>query len=1461
MIRQSVRMLFLTAREERYQFIMPFFLLLTFVFHLVLAGGFFSDAQAQTDTCGWATVKKWKVKMHLTQILDRTGPFAQGSTCNYDYTLALNHVSDVTGEFSSTGSGGTYQGSLTSQEVVNNHLDLPAYGDPNCPLGSVYFSEVCTGEGSESEVALTIDPAMGKYTVSFPHTGIDCTFQYIAAYGSFETTLRKEINGTFIIAYPGQQGRILAESPSDPVTTLEFDLPSGSPRTITGETTFPHSQYPEIPVTWSWELTPDMGEAESELGSPDGKNKAAGGASAPGAGYGVPIWTVNMANLNIFITDTPLWYRSPIGPPVEVTLSYNSKSAGARFEPIGRKWQLNYESYLSADEITSDVTIIMPDGRRDVYTYTPTGFTPPYRVFNELKVTREGGFMEGSDYELTFPDGTVYVYKVPTGSLLWAFLTEIRDPHGNRLSLEWEGQSPWGGRLKKITDAMSRITYFFPDANDRIGSIRDPFGRTARFQYDDQSNLTKITDMGGYSTNFTYDGCGNLQSMVQGSNTWYFETDATGLTVRDNMGSERFELDALQGRASYRGANAAAGATYNYTQAAAQDGGKNKDVTGIQTPEAVSFEYTYDAKGNLLTDTLKAVTGDETAHFTYNAKGKVTSVRDARGAVTLLTYYANNVDLFKLEDGLGSITATYNTKHDITSLTDRLGNTKFFFYNNFGQLTQTIQPVDGRDIQTDFIYNADHQIIRIERAGAVVASYGYDNIGRVNAYTDANGYTRRYTYNDLDDLLSISYPDDSAIVFTPSPTVPHLLDSMTDQAGRTTTYTYNAHRQLQEINDLGRGGGRTLFVYYPAGTLKELIDPNGNSTFFEYNNDGQLTKKLFADGSSNLFFYANGRLLWSKNAREITTTYTYDKNGNLLTINYSDATPNVTITYDAYNRPIEIHDGLGVHHKAYDAASRPTTVDGPWENDTLTFGYDVLGRKTSVAVEKGPTASYSYDDLDRLTAVAGNGLAYTYSYQSGTKLLEEIERSDGSRTEYAYDAVMKRLQRLTNRYRTGGVLNEYTFTFDALGQPTSETVTNGPTLQFADITAAAYTYNTLNQAVTLEGSGALFSYDADGNMTKGFTGDGRSFEAAYDAENRPVSIQYTDAAGILRRQEYHYGSDGFLGIQKNYADGVLTAEKRFIRSGGRVLQERNSANNVERDYLWGMAQAGGVGALLALVQGGQTYQYYSNPRGDITAVLDSTGAIAAAYAYDPFGVPLATTGTLQQPMRFSTKAYDEGTGLYYYGYRFFSPQMGRWVSRDPLSEKASVNLYAFSGANPITHFDPFGAVDWSHMGTVTPEQKAYYEKQLAGIKAKDEARDNEYKISNTVSGVFKSITEGVVNGFRWIGEKLKENPSAKEIVVDNAVDKVFESTKVTKYGKEIYEAANDLQTLKAAYNDRDPASGLKMMKVGAKRLSAIPGVGWSVGYTTTKALEQTENYAVEPLRGRGQHIDEQAPSR
>jgi len=89
-------------------------------------------------------------------------------------------------------------------------------------------------------------------------------------------------------------------------------------------------------------------------------------------------------------------------------------------------------------------------------------------------------------------------------------------------------------------------------------------------------------------------------------------------------------------------------------------------------------------------------------------------------------------------------------------------------------------------------------------------------------------------------------------------------------------------------------------------------------------------------------------------------------------------------------------------------------------------------------------------------------------------------------------------------------------------------------------------------------------------------------------------------------------------------------------------------------------------------------------------VLDASQAVVATYSYNGFGRLMNKSATLDQPFRFSTKRYDEGTGLSYYGYRFYAPVIERWLNRDPLGEAGGVNLYGFVLNDPVNAVDPWG---------------------------------------------------------------------------------------------------------------------------------------------------------------------------
>ena len=63
---------------------------------------------------------------------------------------------------------------------------------------------------------------------------------------------------------------------------------------------------------------------------------------------------------------------------------------------------------------------------------------------------------------------------------------------------------------------------------------------------------------------------------------------------------------------------------------------------------------------------------------------------------------------------------------------------------------------------------------------------------------------------------------------------------------------------------------------------------------------------------------------------------------------------------------------------------------------------------------------------------------------------------------------------------------------------------------------------------------------------------------------------------------------------------------------------------------------------------------------------------------------------MANPLRFSTQFTDEETGLIYYGYRYYSPSLGRWINRDPIEEQGGLNLYSFCADNPLTVIDTDG---------------------------------------------------------------------------------------------------------------------------------------------------------------------------
>ncbi len=128
--------------------------------------------------------------------------------------------------------------------------------------------------------------------------------------------------------------------------------------------------------------------------------------------------------------------------------------------------------------------------------------------------------------------------------------------------------------------------------------------------------------------------------------------------------------------------------------------------------------------------------------------------------------------------------------------------------------------------------------------------------------------------------------------------------------------------------------------------------------------------------------------------------------------------------------------------------------------------------------------------------------------------------------------------------------------------------------------------------------------------------------------------------------------------------------------------------------------AGGIGGLLARtdhstlnLQPSTAHAYYhADGNGNITAMVNTNGAVVARYQYDPYGNLLGMAGPLAEAntYRFSSKEWHANAGLYYYGFRYYEPNLQRWLNRDPIQEAGGINLYGFVFNDPLRRIDPFG---------------------------------------------------------------------------------------------------------------------------------------------------------------------------
>jgi RHS repeat-associated protein len=174
-------------------------------------------------------------------------------------------------------------------------------------------------------------------------------------------------------------------------------------------------------------------------------------------------------------------------------------------------------------------------------------------------------------------------------------------------------------------------------------------------------------------------------------------------------------------------------------------------------------------------------------------------------------------------------------------------------------------------------------------------------------------------------------------------------------------------------------------------------------------------------------------------------------------------------------------------------------------------------------------------------------------------------------------------------------------------------------------------------------------------------------------------------------------------IQKDVTLNQNTKSTYYYYSGHQMIEERDSTENVLRQFIYGS----GIDEILRMDKYGDSgrtpYYFHTNANGSVTAITDANGDLVERVSYDGYGMPTFTDcrtdplnpqtvshSVIGNDLLFHGRRYDKETNLYYYRARYYDPTTGRFLQYDPKGYYDSMNLYQAFNMNGVNFLDPMG---------------------------------------------------------------------------------------------------------------------------------------------------------------------------
>jgi RHS repeat-associated protein len=576
-------------------------------------------------------------------------------------------------------------------------------------------------------------------------------------------------------------------------------------------------------------------------------------------------------------------------------------------------------------------------------------------------------------------------------------------------------------------------------------------------------------------------------------------------------------------------------------------------------------------------------------------------------------------------------------------------------------------------------------------------------------YLGDPSYATTYSYDALDRLTTLRHPDNHTIgksygLWTETttdengtPFTVHLdaygrvkvEEQVLDDDPVLTSFTYDSLGRLTRITDaldnvwswefdtLGRAEQRThpdtgtwTFVYDDADRVTRQTDAKNQRVELAYDVAGQVASRSTYDQSGSLTetmtyvyseerdeFFNVGRLTSVNGPGSTVLQHNYDARGRLVhqrrSLDGTDYTSQVV--FDAGDRPVSVQypDQEWIGPLTYDQAGRLKAIPNLL-NDVL---WDASGRATrqinfnTTVTER--TFSPERGLLKRIRTTVGQDGATIQDLQYGHKPNGIVESVASPHTDESWTYGYDDLYRLNTAANLSTPTNSQSWSHDAIGRITSNS------------RVGDYSYpspgSARPHAPTTAGPHA-FTYDPNGNL---LAGAGRSL--SWNVDNLLVSANAV---------QFTYDADG---------------ERLKVTRGTSVSRypfgdDYEITNGVVTKYF----QIDGLGLIAKKVTGDGAYWLHTDAQGSVQAITALSGAEVQRRTYRPYGEKIADTTAHLESRGWIDQRQDDETGLTYLHARYYDPELGVFISSDPIGAQGGLNSYLYSTGDPINLSDPSG---------------------------------------------------------------------------------------------------------------------------------------------------------------------------